>query len=81
MEKKRLFQILDEMNVADTTNKTTFVGVCPNLVSADYTAKMQGTKITMGVPGNMVLDIQTNDIIPILLLIDKKEYDKILNQQ
>ena len=81
MEKKRLFQILDEMNVADTTNKTTLVGVCPNLVSADYTAKMQGTKVTMGVPGNMVLDIQTNDIIPILLLIDNKEYDKILNQQ
>ena len=78
MEKKRLFQILDEMNVADTTNKTTLVGVCPNLVSADYIAKMQGTKITMGVPGNMVLDIQTKNTIPILVLIDKNEYDKIL---
>lgn len=81
MAKKRLFQILDEMNVSDTTNKTTLVAVCPNLVSADYGAKIQGTKITMGVPGNVVFDIETNKTIPILLLIDKEEYDKILTQQ
>lgn len=78
MEKKRLFQILDEMNVPDTANKTTLVAVCPNLVSADYSYKLQGTKVTMGVPGNVALELE-NETIPILVLVNKSEYDRILN--
>lgn len=76
-EKKRLFQVLDEMNLADSENNTAFVAVCPNLVAADYGKNIQGTKVTMGVPGNVVIDLQANKLIPVLLLINREEYDKI----
>lgn len=80
MEKNRFFQTLDAMNVADTENKTQHVVVCPNLVSADYSYSLKGTKITMGSPGNIAVDLMTGKTVPLLLLINKEEYDKILNQ-
>lgn len=77
MAKKRLFQILDEMNILDTENNTKLVQVCPNLVSANF-SKNLGTKITMGCPGNVVLDIDADKLIPVLVLVDKSEYDRLL---
>ncbi|HEX2683616.1 MAG TPA: hypothetical protein VHL77_06775 [Ferruginibacter sp.] len=50
--KKRMFQILDEMNVADGKNGTATLGLCPHLVSAN-TVK-QGGHITMGVPAELI---------------------------
>lgn len=72
--KKRLFQILDEMNQHDVENNTSLVGVCPDLISADKIK--QGTKVAMGVPGNAVFEIMNGKVIPILLLIDSEEYEK-----
>ena len=81
MEAKRFFQRLDEMNVSDIENNSRFIEVCPNLVSADYSEKLKGTKITMGSPGNVVFDIQTNKKIPLLILVNKEEYDRILEKE
>lgn len=75
--KKRLFQILDEMNIADVENNTANVAVCPNFVGADYSAKSSGTKITMGAKGNVVFDLQTDKIIPVLLLVNREEYERM----
>lgn len=74
-EVKRLFQILDEMNIADGDNKTSNVGICNSLVSADYSAKKGGTVVAIGVPGNVVFDIETGNKIAILLIINMAEYN------
>lgn len=75
MEKKRLFQILDDMNVTDIENGTRLVSVSSNLISAD-TIK-QGCKITMGVPLGTVNDLMTDKVMPVLLLVDKATYFKL----
>lgn len=75
MAKKRFFEVLDYMNVQDTENNTANIAVCPNFVSADFNKK--GTKVTMGVPGNIVFDLESDKLIPVLLLVDRKEYDKL----
>lgn len=76
---KTLFQILDEMNLEDannegTANKTAYVGVCPDMVSAGQ--KGHKGEVVMGIPGEEILNIFYGKKIPILLLIDKDEYFK-----
>jgi hypothetical protein len=46
----RLFEILDKMNLKDIEDKSSLVGVCNQLVAADYGAKIGGTKVTIGAP-------------------------------
>lgn len=75
MEKKRLFQILDEMNVSDIEKGTQLVSVGSNFISADKIK--QGTKIAMGSDDSALHQIMNNKVIPILLLIDKEEYFKL----
>jgi hypothetical protein len=76
---KRLFQILDELNVKDIEGGTSFVGVNNAFVGAQKAKG--GGHVTMGVPESVVMDLLLNkDKIPILLIIDTKEYDKIKNQ-
>ena len=72
---KRVFQILDEMNQNDTANKTASVALCNELVEAK-TAK-GGGHVTMGVPKEVITQLFTNDRVAILMIIDKKEYDRI----
>ena len=74
MAKKRLFQALDELNVRDAEQGSSLVGVCPTLVSMDYGAKT-GTRVTMGVPGNMVFDVQSGKVMPVLLMVNRAEYE------
>lgn len=75
MAKKRFFEVLDYMNVQDTENDTANIQVCPNFVSANFSKK--GTQVTMGVPGNIVFDLETDKLIPVLLLVNREEYDKL----
>lgn len=76
---KRMFQILDEMNVADGENKTDNVAVSGHLVRADKAKG--GAHIVMGVPEKYLYDIMAdNKKSVILLVIDKKEYEKIKAQ-
>jgi hypothetical protein len=71
-----MFEILDEMNVNDTNNKTTTVGVCPDLVSAQKTK--HGGHVTMGVPAEIVMDLLTDkNKKAILLVVDLTEYERI----
>lgn len=76
-ENKRLFQTLDEMNVADGENNTGNVGICNFLVSANKTK--QGGHVTMGVPESVVLDLVLNPKkkMCLLLVIEKSEYEKV----
>jgi hypothetical protein len=72
--KKRPFQILDEMNVSDATSGTSLVGICTSLISA---AKVKGgANITMGAPESVVFGIMNDDLMPMLVLVDKQEYFK-----
>lgn len=79
MSKKRLFHILDEMNVADGENNTANLGVCDFLIEAKKAKG--GGHVTMGVPEQVVLDLVLNPgkKSVILLIVDKSEYDKIEN--
>lgn len=84
MGKKRVFQILDELNVADGENNTEHLAISNYLLAADKVK--QGGKITMGVDEvrfNQVAEMmfsEKQDKIVWLLVIDRKEYDKIENQ-
>ena len=72
--KKRLFEVLDEMNIDDGKNNTQLVQVCTTLISADKTK--QGTKVLMGAPVNTLIDLLSEKAIAVLLIIDKEEYFK-----
>lgn len=73
---KRLFQILDEMNVKDDEGETAFVGVNNAFVGAQKARG--GGHVTMGVPESVIMDLLFNkNKIPILLIIDMEEYDRI----
>lgn len=75
-EKKRLFQVLDEMNVSDIENGTKLVSVSSNFISADKIK--QGTKISMGSDDASLFEIMNEKVIPVLLLIDKETYFKMM---
>lgn len=75
--KKRLFEVLDEMNIEDGINKTSLVAVSPNFISADKVKG--GTKVSMGAEDYVINDLLTDKSMPILLIIDKKEYFKRSN--
>lgn len=82
---KRIFQILDEMNVSDEKNKSETVAVSKYLLAADKIK--QGGKITMGVDTTRFNQIAnqmfsgSQDKIVLLLVIDRAEYEKIENQK
>ncbi len=73
---KRLFQILDEMNVADGENNTAHLQVLTDLVSA-RTAK-GGGHVTMGAPSGVINNLVFNEgkYITLLLIIKRDEYEK-----
>lgn len=73
--KKRLFQVLDEMNINDGNNKTATCACCFDFVSAK-TAN-GGGHITMGVPTEAIMKIMNNEYKPMLILLDYKEYKRI----
>lgn len=74
--KKRVFEVFDEMNVADTQNGTALVGLVPSLVEAK-TAK-GGGHVTMGVPREVLDKIMfTKNISVVLLVYDYAEYKRL----
>lgn len=75
---KRLFQILDEMNVNDDVNKTATVGCCYDMVESK-TAKGGGI-VTIGVPAEAITRIFLGECQPFLILLDKKEYHRLESQ-
>ncbi len=69
---KRLFQILDEMNQEDTEKGTRLVQVSNAFVEGNKVK--QGAKIAMGVEERCLYDIMNGNSIPLLILVDAKEY-------
>lgn len=71
----RSFEIFDQMNEADEVNKTSLLSVSLHIVEAK-TAK-GGGHVKMGVPAEVITQILTGDRQVILLVFDKKEFDRI----
>lgn len=76
---KRMFEILDEMNLDDVKNNTRLVAISNTLISADKVK--QGAKISMGADEQVLFDIMNEKVIPVLILVDKNEYFKRKNNQ
>ena len=74
VEKKRLFQILDEMNLEDTEKGTRLVSISNTLISADKVKA--GTKVAMGCDNQVLSDIMSDKCALLLIVIDRKEYEK-----
>lgn len=73
---KRLFQVLDEMNVNDENNKTRHCRVSNHLVSANLAKG--GGHVTIGVEAEAIHELATNnDIRCVLLVVDFKEYERL----
>lgn len=72
---KRLFEILDQINQDDAKKGTQNVALANAFISANKVKA--GCHITMGAPESFLHDIMNEKKIPILMLIDKKEYDKL----
>lgn len=75
MSTKRLFQVLDEMNVNDEVNKTATCDCCFDMVGANKVKA--GGHVTMGVPTEAVLKLLLGEYMPMLVLLDKKEYHRL----
>lgn len=75
---KRLFQVIDEMNVNDGVNKTATCACCFDMVEAK-TAK-GGAHVIMGVPAEALHKLMLNEYKPMLVLLDMKEYNRLEKQ-
>lgn len=78
VDEKRLFQVLDKMNVLDIESGSGYVGVCgkQNVLSVDK----HGEKgiVKMGVPPEVPLRIMKGeDLRLVLLIVDGKKYDEL----
>lgn len=77
MDKKRMFQVLDEMNVHDTEHNTQLVSLHPDLI--EMRDMKQGVRITMGVPHGVVSlsdQLYNRKKRIVLMVVDGAEFDK-----
>lgn len=74
-EKKRVFQLLDEINQADTENNTANLGLCNSFTGCR--SIKGGGEISMGVPMDAMLKVMSNKMVPMLILVESKEFEKI----
>lgn len=72
--RKGMFVVLSEMNQHDIDNNTSTLQVSGSFVSANKVK--QGAHVTMGVPESCLFDIMNDNVIPVLMLIDRKEWDE-----
>ena len=73
-----MFQVFDEMNANDEAKGTSTLGICNTMVEGKKVK--QGGLITMGVPEEVLVDIFTGKKQPLLIILDKAEYEKLSNQ-
>lgn len=74
----RPFEIFDIMNQADEANKTSLVAMSTSMVEA--TTAKGGGHVIMGVPSEVIMQLLTGYRKAILLVFDKREYDRIDTQ-
>lgn len=51
------------------------VQLCTTVTDMNYSAKNGGTRVTVGVPGNVCFDIQQGRTNAMLLLVDVAQFD------
>lgn len=56
------------------------VMLCPDVVNMTYSKKIRGTKVEVGVPGNVISDIFSGRKKAVLLMFDVKEFDEMKAQ-
>lgn len=66
------FDVLKRM--ADDNLK---VQLCTMITDMNYSAKNGGTKVTVGVPGNVCFDIRDGKMNAMLLLVDVAQFTKL----
>ena len=71
---KRMFEILDEMNQVDAKEGTSNVAISNIFIGADKVKA--GARITMGAEERYITEIATGKVIPLLIMVNKEEYDK-----
>lgn len=72
---KRMFQVLDEMNLHDCEHNTSLVQVGAGLIGAQ--GRKKNDELTFGVPkGTMEKVMMTGEVMAFVVLIDKEQYLK-----
>jgi len=72
--KKRMFEILDEMNLEDVKNNTRMVAISNTLISADKVK--QGGKVSIGTDEQSLYDIMNDKVVVLMICVNKDEYFK-----
>lgn len=70
MSKVNNFDVLRRMCTANQK-----VQLCTTVTDMNYSAKQGGTKVSIGVPGNVCFDIQEGRTNVMLLLVDVAQFD------
>lgn len=76
--RKTDLEVMLEMNQNDTKNGTQTLGMCYDWRNANKVKG--GAVIEMAMPENELYKIMNHERIPVLVLIDKKEFFKIKEQ-
>lgn len=76
----RLFEVLDQLNVADTADGTCKVGVLPDVIAVNMYTNHGDIKFGLPVDVARKLTLQTDRYRPILVVVDMEEYNKIEKQ-
>ena len=74
---KRIFQILDDMNVLDIENKTHLVQVSSNVLAVFAEKSGDGSSIAMKITEEARKNLETGKSIAVIVTIDSKEYERI----
>jgi hypothetical protein len=74
MKNKRLFQVLDEMNLEDIEKATRLVSISNTVVRADIVKA--GAHVTIGTDSKCFHDINSGKAVAILVIVDIEEYNK-----
>lgn len=73
-------EAFDEVNNFDVLKRMSAeskdVKLCTTVTELDYTAK-KGTKVTVGVPGNVVFDIRDGKTGVFLLLVNWEQFEEM----
>lgn len=71
---KRMFEVMDEMNLSDVENNTSLVKISSKLLSAKKLK--QGAKITIGIDEQCMNELAFEKSMAVLVIVDKEEYFK-----
>lgn len=72
-----MFEILDQLNIADTADGTSKVGVLPDVISVNMYTNHGDIKFGLPVDVARKLTLESSRYKPIMLVVDMEEYNKI----